>query len=131
MFKPTNDQATLDARIAGLKALPFVRDATPEERAEGRKGRIFWTAKPSGDPDADCAQGAEWARALLDHMADHPSPFLLGWIVQDMKGEPDLSGQAMGFLAVFSDLARVANMMARGKVKALMAEAQAAEGKAA
>ena len=103
----TTDEGTRNAlSVASVEALPFVRNPTPEEVAAGHKGRIFWTATPSGNWQADCDEGAAWARALLDHMAEHQGRYMLGWVVQAMKAEPRMSGQAVGFLAVFADLAR-------------------------
>lgn len=120
------------ARMAALQALPFLRDATPEEVANGQKGRIFWTCpQPSGNWQADCDQGEAWARLLLDYMAEYRTFCLLGWVVRDMRHEPKLSGQAVGFLAIFAQLARFASMLATGKAEALLAEAKEAKGEAA
>ena len=120
------------ARMAALKALPFVRDPTPQEEANGQKGRIFWTCpEPSGDWQADCAQGEAWARLLLDYMAEYRTFCLLGWVVRDMRHEQKMSGQAVGFLSIFAQLSRFAYMLAAGKGEALLTEAKDVKGDAA
>ena len=121
-----------EAALASIAALPFVRDPTPEEVAAGQKGRIFWTCpQPSRDWQADCDQGEAWARALLAHMAEYRDCFMLGWVVRDMRHEPKMSGQAVGFLSVFANLARFASMLATGKAEALLAEAKDVKREAA
>ena len=131
MIDDLNSEARKAVALASIEALPFVRDPTPDELAAGQKGRIFWTAQPSGNWLSDCNEGEAWARALLDHMAEHRDRYLLGWVVRDMERGPHLSGQAVGFLAVFADMARFANMLATGKAEALLAEAKEAKGQAA
>lgn len=131
MADNVNSEASKAVALASIEALPFVRDPTPDELAAGHKGRIFWTAQPSGNWQADYDEGEAWARALLDHMAEHRGRYLLGWVVRDMERGLRLSGQAVGFLAVFADMARFANMMATGKAEALLAEAKEAKEAAA
>lgn len=40
--------------------LPFVVDATKEERAAGANPRCFWVVVPSGIYSTDCATGARY-----------------------------------------------------------------------
>ena len=112
------------AALASVGGLPFVRDPQSDELASGHKGRIFRTATPSGDWQADCDEGEAWARALLDHMATHGGRHLLSWVVNDMGQDARRSGQAAGFLAVFAGLASAAYMIATGKLDAISADHQ-------
>jgi hypothetical protein len=97
-------------------SLPFVRDATADERAAGSDPRNFWCVEPSGSYAHDCALGAQYANAALDYMVSTNAPYLLQWSVFDMflLRRPQ-SGVEIGFVAAFGRLAMQAHAAQIGK----------------
>jgi hypothetical protein len=86
--------------------LPFVVDASKEERATGANPRCFWHVAPTGNYGADCATGAEYAALATDYMVAARSPHLLPWVVIDMISmRRPHSGIEVGFLSAFGRLA--------------------------
>lgn len=86
--------------------LPFVVDASNEERAAGANPRCFWHVAPTGNYGADCATGAEYAALATDYMVAALSPHLLPWVVIDMISmRRPHSGIEVGFLSAVGRLA--------------------------
>lgn len=81
---------------AHTAALPFV--AMREQPKVGEFPRCFWTAKPSGDWDADNRFGHTFARQALEAMRDDRFPGLLAWIVADMMKRKKFDAVMVGFL---------------------------------
>ena len=97
-------------------SLPFVRDATADERAAGAEPRNFWCVEPSGNYAHNCAMGAQYARAALDYMVIANAPYLLQWSVFDMSLlRRPRSGVEIGFLSAFGRLAIQAHAAQLGK----------------
>lgn len=93
--------------------LPFVTDATMEERSAGVTPRSFWSVVPTGNYGADCDTGAAYAALALDYMAAARSPQILQWSVFDMISMGRVhSGIEVGFMSVFGKIAM--NAHARG-----------------
>ncbi|MBS4011323.1 MAG: hypothetical protein KGZ72_11270 [Roseovarius sp.] len=89
-----------------ILSLPFVRDATTEERASGAAPRCFWQVAPTGDYGADCALGARYAAAALDYMVAENTAQILQWAVFDMMTmHRPRSGIEVGFLSTFGRIA--------------------------
>lgn len=86
--------------------LPFVKDATEDERLSGVSPRCFWSIAPTGEHGRDCAIGAGYAGLALDYMVAARSPHLLQWSVFDMiaNGRPH-TGIEVGYLSVFGRIA--------------------------
>lgn len=71
--------------------LPFVIDQ-PD-------GRRFWNVNPTGHYANDCATGASFADAAINHMVKTGASHLLGWIVKDMHAAQHRDrGIEIGFL---------------------------------
>lgn len=97
-------------------SLPFVRNATADERAAGANPRSFWCVQPSGSYAQDCAMGAQYARAALNYMVIADAPYLLQWSVFDMSLlQRPPSGVEVGFVAAFGRLATQAHAAQLGK----------------
>lgn len=97
-------------------SLPFVRDATADERAAGSEPRRFWCVHPTGNFGHDCAMGAQYARAALDYMVIANAPYLLQWSVFDMSEmQRPRSGVEIGFVSAFGRLAMLAHAAQLGK----------------
>lgn len=97
-------------------SLPFVRDATADERAAGSEPRRFWCVHPTGNFGHDCAMGAQYARAALDYMVIANAPYLLQWSVFDMSVmQRPRSGVEIGFVSAFGRLAMQAHAVQLGK----------------
>ena len=86
--------------------LPFVVDASKEERAAGANPRCFWSVAPTGVYSADCATGAEYAALAADYMVAAQSSHLLPWVAIDMISmRRPHSGIEVGFLSAVGRLA--------------------------
>lgn len=97
-------------------SLPFVSDATADERAAGSEPRRFWCVHPTGNFGHDCAMGAQYARAALDYMVSANSPYLFQWSVFDMSlMRRSRSGVEIGFVSAFGRLAMQAHAAQLGK----------------
>lgn len=91
-------------------ALPFVREATEAERANGFPPRRFWSVNPTGAYGADCGTGARYARLALDYMATAGTPYLLQWAVFDMmRLRREHTGLEVGFMSAFGRIAAEAH----------------------
>ncbi len=95
--------------------LPFVRGATKAEMKAGRKfPRVFWSVTPSGDHEADCKLGDEYARQALDYITDAKTPYVLAWVVEDMIALGNKSsGVELGFMSHVARRAMVGVVMDR------------------
>ena len=97
-------------------SLPFVSDATADERAAGSEPRRFWCVHPTGNFGHDCAMGVQYARAALDYMVIANAPYLLQWSVFDMSlMRRSRSGVEIGFVSAFGRLAMQAHAAQLGK----------------
>ena len=93
--------------------LPFVQDATEEDRSAGASPRSFWSVVPTGNYGTDCDTGAAYAGLALDYMAAAASPQILQWAVFDMMSMGRLhSGIEVGFMSVFGRISMNANARA-------------------
>lgn len=89
-----------------VMALPFVREATETERANGLPPRRFWAVTPTGAYGADCGTGARYARLALDYMVTAGTPYLLQWAVFDMmRLGREHTGIEVGFMSAFGRIA--------------------------
>jgi hypothetical protein len=72
-----------------ITLLPFVKDRPNWKVGDRRLPRDFWNVETSGDYEADCKTGNEFARLALDYINAEGFAGLLGWAVLDMvaKGE--------------------------------------------
>jgi len=69
--------------------LPFIKDSPDWKPGKSERGpRCFWSVKTTGDVQADCELGKEYARALLDHMLRTRCGPLLGWVAFAMADDP-------------------------------------------
>ena len=97
-------------------SLPFVSDATADERAAGSEPRRFWCVHPTGNFGHDCAMGVQYARAAHDYMVIANAPYLLQWSVFDMSVmQRPRSGVEIGFVSAFGRLAMQAHAAQLGK----------------
>jgi hypothetical protein len=90
--------------------LPFITDATEDERAAGAAPRCFWSVSPSGNYGADCATGARYGALALDYMSVNGTPQIMQWAVFDMMSmDRRHSGIEVGFLSTFGRAATSAH----------------------
>lgn len=93
-----------------MLALPFVREATEAERANGFPPRRFWAVTPTGAYGADYSTGARYARLALDYMVTAGTPYLLQWAVFDMmRLGREHTGIEVGFMSAFGRIAAEAH----------------------
>lgn len=91
-------------------ALPFVKDATEEERAAGAEPRSFWSVTPTDHYGTDCATGARYGALALEYMSSTRTPQILQWAVIDMMSMGRAhSGIEVGFLSAFGRAASAAH----------------------
>ena len=91
-------------------ALPFVKDATEDERASGAAPRCFWSVTPTGHYSTDCATGARYGALALDYMATNRTPYLFQWSVIDMMSMGRAhSGIEIAFLSAIGRAASAAH----------------------
>lgn len=88
-----------------ILTLPFVREATKEERKNGARARIFWDVQPTGDYRRDCDIGTSYAKQALAYIRAQDFPVLFNWAVFGMLDiGRERSGIEVGFLAFFANL---------------------------
>jgi len=91
--------------------LPFVKDATDDERSDGANPRSFWNVAPTGHYGTDCDTGAAYAAVALDYMAITNTPQILHWAVFDMMARGRVhAGIEVGFMSTFGKIATNAHV---------------------
>lgn len=68
--------------------------------------RKWWACVDSGDYDADCALGREYAKEFLARLALEAMPFKLAWMVREMT--PASESIQIGFFAVLAEALQLA-----------------------
>ena len=73
----------------------------------GEDGRIakFWNVHPSGDWSEDNWTGREFAKLALQFVSENDRPIMMRRMLQEMMGESELSGIAVGFIQELTEKA--------------------------
>jgi hypothetical protein len=91
-----------------IATLPFVRS-----KPDGN-GREFWHITPTGEYQTDRALGHGFAVLALELALAIHSPYLIGWIVDEMGRVPEWRSVERGFIAGLTSLALSTMATARG-----------------